>query len=161
MIGPESGLSTRAHLHTEQFSHSAILQLSHRQSMATTQRISAAHHRHHPIPNLMATDVITVTPHQNNVIIQIVFLEICLHHFCSSLSEWAKKKEQGSKNEQEIPKFPKSTHNILFFGIKKISIIISLIIIITKAIKSLTVFSINIFTLGLPSFINLTIFYSN
>jgi len=103
MIGPESGLSTRAHLHTEQFSHSAILQLSHRQSMATTQRISAAHHRHHLIPILMATDVITVTPHQNNVIIQIVFLEICLHHFCSSLREWAKRRSQAAKTSRKFP----------------------------------------------------------
>lgn len=75
----------------------AILQLSHRQSEATTQRIWAAHQRHAPrlgssLGSLMTTAVITVTLRRNNAIIQIVFLEICLHHCSSSLRDWAEKK---------------------------------------------------------------------
>lgn len=114
MIGPvESGLSIRAHLHAVQCGNPAmgqscnraILQLSHRQSEATTQRIWAAHQRHAPrlgssLGSLMTTAVITVTLRRNNAIIQIVFLEICLHHCSSSLREWAEKKTKIGKTQE-------------------------------------------------------------
>lgn len=110
MIGPvESGLSIRAHLHAVQSGNPTIRQWGNlaigqscnypiasrkRPHSASGQLISGMLPGWDPpsLGSLMTTAVITVTLRRNNAIIQIVFLEICLHHCSSSLREWAEKK---------------------------------------------------------------------
>lgn len=71
---------------------------NHKRPHSESHGSTSAHHRGPAFIFVAIATVITVTLHQNNVIIKIVFLEICLHHCCSFLCKWAQKKsEDGHK----------------------------------------------------------------